>query len=111
MSNPSPADIAAELRAEMGRQRVTQAKLADVLGVSQPQVSDRMLGTVDWRVTELIQVAEFLGVPVTRFLAGPEASKTHPTPTRPTPTRPVTPPPPPPPPPPTKRALSESEAA
>lgn len=60
--------VSSEVRAELARQRRPQRDLADLLGISVNQVSERIRGDVDWRVTELIQVAELLRVPVTQFL-------------------------------------------
>jgi len=63
--------VAAEIRAEMGRQRGTgwnQRRLAEVLGLSQAQVSERMSGKVEFRMSELEQIATALGVPVAQFL-------------------------------------------
>jgi transcriptional regulator with XRE-family HTH domain len=64
--------VAAEIRAEMARQGVSQRQIGEVLGISQPQVSKRLLGEVAFNTTELEKVAEFLGVPVTNFMHTPE---------------------------------------
>lgn len=68
MTNSLPADIAAEVRAEISRQRKPQRELAEILGISQQQVSDRVLGVVEWRISELVQVARWLDVPLTNFV-------------------------------------------
>jgi transcriptional regulator with XRE-family HTH domain len=68
MTNSLPADIAAEVRAEISRQRKPQRKLAEILGISQQQVSDRVLGVVEWRISELVQVARWLNVPLASFV-------------------------------------------
>lgn len=60
--------VAAELRAELARQRRTQADLAGVLNLSQPALSRRLLGQVPMSLDELTLIAAFLNVPVTRFL-------------------------------------------
>lgn len=60
--------VSSEIRAELARQRRPQRDIAELLGISVNQVSERVRGDVDWRVTELVQVAELLGVPVTQFL-------------------------------------------
>lgn len=64
MSNPKPPNVAMsdEIRGQLARAHRTQADLAAVLGVSQPQVSARMRGDVPWRVDELLKVAEWLDV-------------------------------------------------
>jgi transcriptional regulator with XRE-family HTH domain len=68
MTNSLPADIAAEVRAEISRQRKPQREIAELLGISQQQVSERVLGDVEWRISELVRVAEWLSVPITKFV-------------------------------------------
>lgn len=62
----------ATIRAEMARQRITQTELAVALSIPQTQVSARLRGAVEWRVTELLGVAELLGVPASTLLADTE---------------------------------------
>ncbi len=64
MSTPKPPNVALadEIRGQLARSHRTQADLAALLGVSQPQVSARMRGEVPWRVDELVRVAEWLDV-------------------------------------------------
>lgn len=62
------AAIAAEVRAEMSRQRKTQDDLAAVLGVTQQSVSPRVRGLQSFRAEELKAVAEWLNVPVSQFM-------------------------------------------
>lgn len=68
MTNSLPADIAAEVRAEISRQRKPQREISELLGISQQQVSERVLGDVEWRISELVRVAAWLGVPITKFV-------------------------------------------
>lgn len=56
------------VRAEMARKRVTQDQVAAAIGISQPQVSKRLLDDIPFEVTELRAIAELLGLPVSRFL-------------------------------------------
>ena len=56
--------IASEIRAELGRKRIPQADLANVLGVSQAGISRRLSGDTPFDVNEVAAVADFLGVPV-----------------------------------------------
>jgi len=63
--------VAAEVRAEMARQRVSQRQLAAQLGLSQVQIQRRLAGRIEFRPSELDGAAELLGVPVTRFLPAP----------------------------------------
>lgn len=61
--------VAAEVRAELARARVSGNKLAAVLGQSQPYWSRRLSGKVAFDVDDLDAVAGLLGVPVTRFFS------------------------------------------
>ena len=61
--------VAANVRAEMARQRKRQADLGEVLGLTQGAVSKRMSGTVALDVDEVGKIAAFLGVPVSSLLA------------------------------------------
>jgi transcriptional regulator with XRE-family HTH domain len=63
--------VAAEVRAEVARQRISQQVLAEKLAMSEGQVSFRLNGHVEFKVSELLAIAEVLGVPVTRFLPEP----------------------------------------
>lgn len=67
MSNPNPT-----IRAEMARAGVTQTDLAAALGITQPAVSSRLKGRIDWRLRELHTVADALGIPVAVLVAEPE---------------------------------------
>lgn len=59
--------VAAEVRAEMARQRKTQADLAGPLGISTAQVGKRLAGKIAFNVVELAIVARVLGVPAAQF--------------------------------------------
>lgn len=50
------------IRAELAAREVTQAGLAAALGIPQSQVSARLRGVIDWRLSELYTVAARLGV-------------------------------------------------
>ena len=60
--------VAANVRAEMARQRKRQADLGEVLGLTQGAVSKRMSGTVALDVDELGKIADFLVVPATTLI-------------------------------------------
>lgn len=60
--------VTAEVRAEAGRQNATQAEIAQILGISQTQVSRRFTGQIDFGIDELAKLAEAWGVPFTRLL-------------------------------------------
>lgn len=66
---PQIESLNATIRAEMARQRITQTELAIALSIPQTQVSARLRGAVEWRVTELLSVADLLGVPASTLLA------------------------------------------
>lgn len=59
--------VAAEVRAEMARQQMTQQVLARQLGTTQQTLSRRMTGEVPFDVFELQRIADIFGVPVTHF--------------------------------------------
>ena len=75
-SMPSPLNdaVAAEVRAEVARQALTQQQLADRLGEGQWWVSRRLTGDVAWEIADLMRVAEALGVQVTQFIPAAVAS-------------------------------------
>jgi len=60
--------IGCGVRAELARKRLTQRRLAECLGMSQPQVTKRLAGRIEFRPSELEKAAELLGVPMTAFL-------------------------------------------
>lgn len=69
--------VAAEVRAEMARQGVSQEVLGRRLGWSQRRVSRRVTTgktAVPFDVAELAAVATALGVPVTQFVGADVAS-------------------------------------
>jgi predicted XRE-type DNA-binding protein len=75
LSQPMKDDVAREtanrVRQAMTAAGVRQISLAEVLGISQAQVSQRLTGNVDFTITELTRVAELLGLPVADLLPAP----------------------------------------
>lgn len=63
--------VAAEVRAEMGRQRKTGVELAAVLGISQQSASRRLRGETGLDLDEVAVVAEWLGVAPHDLLTAP----------------------------------------
>jgi transcriptional regulator with XRE-family HTH domain len=63
--------ISAEIRAELGRQHVSQKVLARALGWSQVKLSRRMSGRVPWAVADIESIASVLDVPRSQFLDPP----------------------------------------
>jgi len=64
--------VADKIRVAMLLQNKGQRELAEVLGISQPQVSERLRGLVAIRVDELEKIADFLGIPASKLLDTPE---------------------------------------
>jgi hypothetical protein len=71
------AAVAAEVRAEMGRQHRHAADLAAALGVSTTTARTRMSGAVVFDVVELLIVAVWLDVPVERLALIDQAGVTQ----------------------------------
>lgn len=74
-SKSSTEHVAANVRAEMARHRVTQTQIAAALGFSQAAVSRRLRGSVPFDVTELAVVAGLLRLPVTALVDGTPTAK------------------------------------
>lgn len=69
MTTASPSEFAsAEVRAEMARQHKILADLAAVLECSDVTAGRRVNGSIPFRLDELTLVADWLGVPLHRFL-------------------------------------------
>ncbi len=73
MSVSLTATVAAEVRAEMARQRRSQRQVADALGVSGTYVWRRLTGQVPFDLAELEAVAAYLGRPVAHFMRTEQA--------------------------------------
>ena len=67
-------DVAANVRAELARRRITQTDVAERLGVSRQNVAQRLNGSVDFRVGELISIANMLGITIGDLVGGVKAS-------------------------------------
>lgn len=63
MHTPTTKTIGANVRAELGRRGMSQAALASHLGISQSQLSKRLLGRIEFGVGEVYTIADFLNVP------------------------------------------------
>lgn len=63
--------VAAEIRSELGRQGMRQGELAVQLGWSATYLSRRLNGQVDFSTTDIGQISEALGVPLTLRVAFP----------------------------------------
>jgi transcriptional regulator with XRE-family HTH domain len=63
--------IAGEVRAELARQRRSQASLALALGISQQALSRRMTGDIPFNIDQLSTVASFLSMPLEALVSSP----------------------------------------
>ena len=63
------AAIAAEVRAEMGRQNKNRSDLAEALGVTVATAGRKFSGETEYGLTELVQVASWLGVSAAQIWA------------------------------------------
>jgi transcriptional regulator with XRE-family HTH domain len=67
-TNSSLAErVAAEISVELAHRRRSQTALAGVLGKSQPTVSRRLRGQSPFTFNEVVAIADWLDVPVTRL--------------------------------------------
>lgn len=77
-----PADlvdtVAAEVRAHMARRRVTQVQLAEILGIKQVSVSERLRGKTPFRLEEIGVIAEAFGIHPAALLGGHSPSPSGP---------------------------------
>lgn len=62
------AEIAANVRAELGRAQKQQGDLAALLGVDGGSASLRLQGKRSFRAEELAKIADWLDIPVTRLM-------------------------------------------
>lgn len=68
MATTPSALTGANVRAEMARRGISQMRLAEALGMSQPAVSARLRGVTPFDINELAAIAEFFNMPVTGLL-------------------------------------------
>ena len=69
MTQTLSAAVAANIRAELARQRVSQFVVADRLGLSQAAVSRRLSGGTPFELDEVEAIASLLGVPLVDLIA------------------------------------------
>lgn len=69
--------IGPEIKAELGRQDISAAKLARALGWEPTRLWRRLKGQVPWSVEEVEMIASFLDVPRSNFLDPPVANRRH----------------------------------
>lgn len=69
MSLNQPRDrVAANVRAEMARNKISQVKLAETLSVSQAAISRRLSGRVAFDIDELVRIAEAFNIPLAELV-------------------------------------------
>lgn len=78
MNPPSTAElrqaVAADIRAGMGRHRVTQAALAKKIGCSRVALSERLNGHRAFNTDQLLTIAAALDLDLVELLAGADTS-------------------------------------
>ncbi len=60
--------VAEQVSIWLRRRRLEQAQLADLMGVSSATLSRKINGHIGWSVTDLVNVASCLDVPITALL-------------------------------------------
>ena len=73
-NNGSPA-VTARIAQAMLDQQISQRKLGDLVGLSQPHVSKKLRGTARWSADELTRVAEALGIDPAELRPAPAVSR------------------------------------
>lgn len=66
--DPTTIAVAAEIRAQLGRQNRTQAWLSEQTGIGAPSLSRRLKGHLPFSLDELDQIAAALDVPLRTLL-------------------------------------------
>ena len=66
--------VAAEIRAEIARQGMTQDQLAAKTGISQSSLSRRLTAAYPFSTSEIAAIADALGVPATSFFGSPASA-------------------------------------
>ena len=70
--SPTPhLRIAAEVRAQLARQRLSGRRAAFALGWKQPYIARRLSGDIPFDVNDLTALADLLGLPVSEFFEVP----------------------------------------
>lgn len=70
MSSQLTGRVAEEIRAELGRKRMTQTALADLIGQSPMYVSRRLFDGTALTAGDVVAIARVLGVDVRQLLGG-----------------------------------------
>jgi transcriptional regulator with XRE-family HTH domain len=70
-------DVAAEVRAELARKKISGIRAAKALGWSQYYVSVRLRGEVAFSLADLEKMAEYLEIPVMKFFGSARAGESR----------------------------------
>jgi transcriptional regulator with XRE-family HTH domain len=68
MTTSPPRDIPAEIRAEMGRQRLTMLSLSEQTGIPRTTLAEQVNGGSRITVDNLVRIAKALGVEPSTFI-------------------------------------------
>lgn len=68
--NTASRQAGGNVRAEMARQRISQATLGKRLGISQAAVSAKLLGKTPFTIDQLAAAADLLAVPLETLTEG-----------------------------------------
>lgn len=71
--DPVRRQIGQNVKAELIRQGLGQEAVGEALGVSQPQISRRIAGSIGFEAAEIARVAHMLGVSPDRLMDVPAA--------------------------------------
>lgn len=74
MAGSLPQYVAAEVRAQLARKRISGTALAEKMNVSGAYISRRLTGEVPFDVADLEQIGQILDVPAIRFLEDADRS-------------------------------------
>lgn len=66
---PSLEAMNLEIRVLMVRRKVTQKDLAEALAIGQPQVARRLSGEIWWKFSDLVTIADLLGLSLPDLIA------------------------------------------
>jgi transcriptional regulator with XRE-family HTH domain len=69
-TRPLTSRVSDEVRALMGRHRITQRDLAVWMGLNQTAISARLRGATEWKVSEIERVADGFGVHPSELMGG-----------------------------------------
>ena len=67
--------VAAEIRAEMARQRITAKELSSATGIATATLSRKLHAVTGLSLDDLFRIAEALDIPASRLVSGPATTK------------------------------------